>query len=99
MSNDFDQIVESYMPAAAILMMTRGEVESAVFCAMRMERRCESCRYSRAPHGVEQIARGVGILPIYHRRCLKQPPCTRCPDWQRLEIPQKFLERELEVSR
>lgn len=97
MTNDFDQIVDSYLPAAAILAMTRSEVESAVLNATRFDHRCESCRHSRAPHGAVTIAEMTGGLPVYKRRCGRAPLTLRCPRWERLEIPQEFLERDLEV--
>ena len=84
--SDFDEIVESYMPAAEVLEITRDEVESAVFRAIRMDRRCESCRHSRAPWDLLEHVAKWGVLPIYKRRCIKEPRRVTCPRWERLEI-------------
>jgi len=92
--NDFEAIVESYLPAAQVLMLSRAHVAACVFNARRLGYRCESCRYSRAPYNAEQIARARGVLPIYERRCTRRGVYRTCPDWQEIEIPAEFLEVE-----
>jgi len=79
------------MPAARVLLISRAEVELAVLRALRIERRCPSCRFSRAPYNAVEIAQVRNVLPIYRRRCIRQPTYKRCPHWQRLEVPAAVL--------
>lgn len=85
--NYFRYIVDSYMPAATILGLTRDEVDMAVRRATRFMGTCVSCRFSRAPSDAEEIARDDGYLPVYLRRCTLLPIRTRCKRYARLEPP------------
>lgn len=88
----FHEIVESYMPAARILFLSRAHVEMVIRRATRFEKRCPSCRFSRARHDAAEIARVRGVLDIYNRRCIFQGPARQCRNWQRLETPIEVLE-------
>lgn len=88
----FEEIVESYMPAARILMLSRAHVEMVIRRATRLEKLCPSCRFSRARHDVEKVACQRGTLDIYRRRCIFQQPRRKCHHWKRLELPIEVLE-------
>lgn len=94
----FDEIVDSYMPAARVLFLSRAHVEMAVRKATRIERRCPSCQFSRARHDAVQVAIRRGVLDIFNRCCIFQGPSTQCRDWSRLELPQEVPELLQEVS-
>lgn len=92
MSDHFNEVVDSYMVAARVLMLSRAYVEMAVMKAKRIEQRCCSCRFSRAPHDVVERAIQRNVLDIFRRRCIRQPPMSRCKNWQELEVPQEVIE-------
>lgn len=85
--NHWDQLVESYMPAAKVMGLSREEVDMALRVATRFERRCPSCCFSRAPHHALVQAEQEDVLVIYHRRCINQPPRPTCPSWTKLTPP------------
>lgn len=84
---DFELVVESYLAAARTLGLSRADVERAVIGALRVEHRCASCRFGRAPHGVVKIATLFGRLDIFNRRCAARLPQKRCAYWERLKRP------------
>jgi len=92
MTTDFNQIVNSYMEAAQVLFLSRAWVEMAVMKAKRLEKRCASCRFSRAPYDVVEVAQRRGVLDIFRRRCIQQPPMVKCEAWQELSVPLEVLE-------
>lgn len=85
--SDFEQVVESYLPAARQLGLDRAHVERAVRSATRLERRCPSCRLARAQNSAVHVAQFLGRLDIFNRRCADRLPVTSCPHWERLELP------------
>jgi hypothetical protein len=90
--SDFDEIVDSYMPAARYLLLSRAHVEMAVLKARRIEKRCPSCRFSRAPYNVLEIAQVRKVLCIFKRRCIRRGVQQTCSDWEPLEVPEAVLE-------
>ena len=87
MPSDFDELVESYLPAAAVLGLARSDVERAIRSATRIVGRCPSCRHSRAPHQVMAVATGRGRLDVYNRGCALNRQPYRCRSFELLELP------------
>jgi len=87
MPSDFDELVESYLPAAAVLGLARSDVERAVRAAAHIVGRCPPCRHSRASAMVMRIATERGLLATFSRRCTlnRLPFGCRCFEW--LELP------------
>lgn len=88
-NNDFNALVNSYLEAATIMGDDRNHVEMAVSLATRQLGRCPSCRHSRAPADVIEVAREEERLEIYKRRCSLgyMTGLNGCPFWEALEIP------------
>jgi len=91
LETDFDQIIDSYMPAATALGFSRDDVDMAIRRATRFVGQCPSCRYSRAPVDAVSIAMLENRLPIHNRQCTCTPPRRRCPRWEPLELPVPVL--------
>lgn len=85
--SDFDQIVESYLPAAKILGLDRADVECAVRAATRIVGRCPACGHSRAAARAVQVARDQGRLDVFNRSCSLVRPAFRCREFQPIELP------------
>lgn len=83
----WEELVESYMPAADFMGLSREEVDMALRVATRFERRCPSCRFSRAPHHALTQAQAEDVLVIYDRSCINKPPRPTCKGWTKLEPP------------
>jgi len=88
-NNDYNALVESYLEAAAVMGDDRAHVEMAISLACRFQGRCESCRHSRAPENVVEVALSEERLEIYRRKCSQgcMTGLNGCPSWERLEIP------------
>jgi hypothetical protein len=85
--SDFSQLVQSYMPAAGFMRLSRDDVEEAIRNAMRFGG-CPSCRHSRAPGNVMRIAKKEERLAIYERSCggCHLTGLQSCPFYERLKI-------------
>jgi hypothetical protein len=88
-NTDFHELVDSYLPAARVMGDDRAHVEMAVSLATRQLGRCPSCRHSRAPLDVVEVARGEERLEIYRRSCSQGHlvGLNGCPYWEALGIP------------
>lgn len=88
-NNDFNALVNSYLEAAQIMGDDRLHVENAVSLATRQLGCCPSCRHSRAPLNVVEVAREEERLEIYKRSCSQgcMTGLNGCPYWEQLEIP------------
>lgn len=86
--SDYNELVESYLDAAAVMGDDRAHVETAVSLATRFSGKCPSCRHSRAPENVVEVAL-AGRLEIFKRSCLwgRMTGLNGCPLWEQLEIP------------
>ena len=90
-NQDWQSLVESYMPAARALGFSRENVDMTLRIATRFERECPSCRFSRAPLNALGQAERFGVLAIYERHCIMSPPRRKCPTWRKLEPPIEVL--------
>lgn len=88
---DWQDLVDSYMPAAHFIGISREEVDSALRVATRFEKRCPSCRFSRAPLSALTQAQQEDVLVIYSRRCINIPPRPTCKAWKKLRPPIEVL--------
>ena len=86
---DYNALIDSYVAAAAIVGDGRLHVEHAVSLATRQSGRCPSCRHSRAPENVVEVARLEERLEIYKRKCSQGhlAGLNGCSYWEQLEIP------------
>lgn len=89
--NHWNALVRSYMPAARVIGLSKEEVEMALRVATRMERRCPSCAFSRAPASALTQAQDEDVLVIYSRRCINKPPRPTCKGWTKLQPPMEIL--------
>lgn len=90
-NQDWEDLVDSYMPAARALGMTREELDMQLRVATRFEKQCPSCIHSRAPLNARTQAERFGTLCIYERHCINKPPRRTCPAWEKLEPPLEVL--------
>jgi len=88
-NDDFNALINSYLEAAHVMGDDRAHVEMAVSLATRQLGRCPSCRHSRAPLNVVNVARYDGRLEIYKRSCYRGHlvGLNGCPYWEELKIP------------
>lgn len=94
--SDFDEIVESYVPSAQSLGLTRADVERAVRSATRASRSCVACRFGRAPWQSELYALRRNALDVFHRRCERALSRHRCRDFEPLELPPVAVPQRIE---
>ena len=88
-NNDYNALVESYLPAARVIGDDRAHVEMAVSLATRQLGRCPSCRHSRAPENAVEVAQTEERLEIYKRSCSQgyMTGLNGCPFWEELKVP------------
>jgi hypothetical protein len=91
-NGDFNALVNSYVKAAAVMGDGRDHVEMVVSLATRQLGCCPSCRHSRAPLNVVEIAEQEQRLEIYRRSCSQGhlPGLIGCPFWEALKIPMEM---------
>lgn len=90
-TDHWEQLIESYMPAAEVIGLSREEVDMALRVATRFERRCPSCQFSRAPAHALVQAQHEDVLVTYDRRCINKPPRPTCSSWTKLQPPKEII--------
>jgi len=91
-NTDFHELVNSYLEAARVMGDDRAHVEMAISLATRQLGRCPSCRHSRAPFNVVEVAEQEQRLEIYKRSCSQRHfvGLNGCPYWEVLQIPMEM---------